>query len=165
MADELAATLERLFAEGSHELTHLCDSAYLRDRLTQQQKVARMLVVDNAYHSPHMIRPAADTTPKFYSAGGTGRGPEAPTHAGKIMESFVMRLEAHLNCQREELNLYDLWASTGSVQPPRVVWPVAAGSDANMRAISNLFNGLSVNGGPFPLFDANAALAEEAIGG
>ncbi|KAK8060709.1 hypothetical protein PG996_010639 [Apiospora saccharicola] len=105
------------------------------------------------------------TTPKFYSAGGTGRGPEAPTHAGKIMESFVMRLEAHLNCQREELNLYDLWASTGSVQPPRVVWPVAAGSDANMRAISNLFNGLSVNGGPFPLFDANAALAEEAIGG
>ncbi|KAK7957946.1 amidase signature enzyme [Apiospora saccharicola] len=53
------------------------------------------------------------TTPKFFSAGGTSPGPEAPTHAGKIMESFVVRLEAHLNCQREEVNLYNLWASKG----------------------------------------------------
>ncbi|KAK8033678.1 hypothetical protein PG991_003076 [Apiospora marii] len=48
-----------------------------------------------------------NTTPKFFSAGGTG--PEAPTAAGQVMEAFVSRLEAYLNCQRKELNLYDLW--------------------------------------------------------
>lgn len=50
------------------------------------------------------------TTPKFFSAGGTG--PEAPTAAGQIMESFVSRLEAYLGTRREELNLYDRWTST-----------------------------------------------------
>lgn len=48
--------------------------------------------------------------PKFFSTGGTG--PEASTPAGETMEAFVSRLETHLNCQREEVNLYDLWAST-----------------------------------------------------
>ncbi|KAK7958161.1 hypothetical protein PG988_013009 [Apiospora saccharicola] len=39
------------------------------------------------------------------------------------------------------------------------VQPIASGSDANMRAVMNSFNGLSVNGGPVPIFDANAAAA------
>ncbi|KAK8052127.1 RNA recognition domain-containing protein [Apiospora rasikravindrae] len=39
------------------------------------------------------------------------------------------------------------------------VQPVSAGSDANMRAIMNSFNGLNVNGAPVPLFDTNAAAA------
>ncbi|KAK8128826.1 glycosyl transferase group 1 [Apiospora sp. TS-2023a] len=89
--DELAATLGRLFTEeGSHELTHLRDGACkegslrwdeewdrvlgvagknLRDRLTQQQKFARMLVVDTAYHSPHMIRPAAEYVKASHKCG------------------------------------------------------------------------------------------------
>ncbi|KAK8080932.1 hypothetical protein PG997_008750 [Apiospora hydei] len=52
------------------------------------------------------------TTPKFFSAGGSG--PEASTPAGRIMESFVSRLEKYLKCQRRELNLYDLWASSAN---------------------------------------------------
>ncbi|KAK7926739.1 hypothetical protein PG985_003737 [Apiospora marii] len=35
---------------------------------------------------------------------------------------------------------------------------VAAESDANMRAAMDLLNGLSVDGGPVPLYDANAAV-------
>ncbi|KAK8042980.1 amidase signature enzyme [Apiospora phragmitis] len=52
------------------------------------------------------------TTPKFFSADSTG--PEASTPAGQIMESFVSQLETHLDCKRQELNLYDLWASISS---------------------------------------------------
>ncbi|KAK7955865.1 uncharacterized protein PG986_005087 [Apiospora aurea] len=54
----------------------------------------------------------ASTTPKFFSAGGSG--PEASTPAGRIMESFVSQLEKHLKSQRRELNLYELWASSAN---------------------------------------------------
>ncbi|KAK7949190.1 Reducing polyketide synthase BOA6 [Apiospora aurea] len=40
---------------GDLEMVHLA-----RDKLARQQKFARVLVVDTAYHSPHIIRPAAE---------------------------------------------------------------------------------------------------------
>ncbi|KAK8093559.1 PKS-NRPS hybrid synthetase [Apiospora hydei] len=40
---------------GDLDMVHLA-----RDKLAKQQKFARVLVVDTAYHSPHMIRPAAE---------------------------------------------------------------------------------------------------------
>ncbi|KAK8086102.1 PKS-NRPS hybrid synthetase psoA [Apiospora phragmitis] len=40
-----------------------------REKLTQQQKFARVLVVDTAYHSPHMIRPAAEYVKALQKCG------------------------------------------------------------------------------------------------
>ncbi|KAK8006091.1 beta-ketoacyl synthase domain-containing protein [Apiospora marii] len=49
---------------GDLDMVHLA-----RDKLTQQQKFARMLVVDTAYHSPHMIRPAAEYVKALQKCG------------------------------------------------------------------------------------------------
>ncbi|KAK9791967.1 putative Amidase signature domain-containing protein [Seiridium cardinale] len=49
-------------------------------------------------------------TPKFFSR--RGKGLEAGTSAGQIMEKFVQQLEDYLGCKREEVCVYDLWKET-----------------------------------------------------
>jgi Asp-tRNA(Asn)/Glu-tRNA(Gln) amidotransferase A subunit family amidase len=49
-------------------------------------------------------------TPKFFNR--RGHGPEATTPAGRIMESFVRRLENHLGCERQKLCIFDFWKET-----------------------------------------------------
>ncbi|KAK8129229.1 beta-ketoacyl synthase domain-containing protein [Apiospora kogelbergensis] len=49
---------------GDLDMVHLA-----RDKLTQQQRFARVLVVDTAYHSPHMIQPAAAYVKALQSCG------------------------------------------------------------------------------------------------
>lgn len=49
---------------GDLDMVHLA-----RDKLTEQQKFARMLVVDTAYHSPHMTRPAAEYVKALQKCG------------------------------------------------------------------------------------------------
>ncbi|KAK8134957.1 PKS-NRPS hybrid synthetase psoA [Apiospora sp. TS-2023a] len=57
-------------APGSVTLSGDLDMVHFaRDRLAQQQKFARMLVVDTAYHSPHMIRPAAEYVKALQKCG------------------------------------------------------------------------------------------------
>ncbi|KAK8024906.1 PKS-NRPS hybrid synthetase psoA [Apiospora arundinis] len=49
---------------GDLDMIHLA-----RDKLTQQKRFARVLVVDTAYHSPHMIRPAAEYVKALQTCG------------------------------------------------------------------------------------------------
>ncbi|KAK8867808.1 RNA binding protein MSSP-2 [Apiospora arundinis] len=87
---------------------------------------------DNNYGSKH-------------GANATGSHVPAPaTMAGNAMAGTA----AYLSGQSSAVPTHD-----------HGVQPVSAGSDPNMRAIMNSFNGLSVNGAPVPLFDTNAAAA------
>ncbi|KXJ89072.1 amidase signature domain-containing protein [Microdochium bolleyi] len=56
------------------------------------------------------------TTPRFFSAGGTG--PEATTPAGKQLESFVCSLEDFLDCKREEVCIFELWKQSHPKELP-----------------------------------------------
>ncbi|KAK8033418.1 RNA binding protein MSSP-2 [Apiospora marii] len=79
------------------------------------------------------------------SAAGTHATPAPATMAGSNMNGA----NAYLSGSQSSA----VQASNNGVQPG------AAGSDPSMRAVLSSFNGLSVNGGPVPLYDANAAAA------
>ncbi|KAI1335997.1 amidase signature domain-containing protein [Xylariaceae sp. FL0016] len=55
-------------------------------------------------------------TPKYFSR--SGRGPEATTPAGKVMEHFVRGLEKFLGSPRKEVSIFDLWKESHPVNMP-----------------------------------------------
>ncbi|KAK7926740.1 hypothetical protein PG985_003738 [Apiospora marii] len=79
------------------------------------------------------------------SAAGTHATPAPATMAGSSMNGATAYFSGGQSSAVQ--------ASNNGVQS------VAAGSEPSMRAVLNSFNGLSVNGGPVPLYDANAAAA------
>lgn len=82
--------------------------------------------------------------PKHGAAAAGSHAPVPSTMAGNAMSGAT----AYISGPPSAVPTHDNGAQ-----------PVSAGSDTNMRAIMNSFNGLSVNGAPAPLFDVNAAAA------